>query len=83
MLPCPLSSGGSTSTRADDARLDWTAAELKRLRVSHLVGAHCTGIEAVMHLRQGMGLNRGTAVVGAVGASFDLDTGIDPRPLAR
>jgi class 3 adenylate cyclase len=36
-----------------------------------------------MHLRQGMGLNRGTAVVGAVGASFDLDTGTDPRRLAR
>jgi 7,8-dihydropterin-6-yl-methyl-4-(beta-D-ribofuranosyl)aminobenzene 5'-phosphate synthase len=75
--------GGLHLYTADDARLDWTAAELKRLRVSSLIGAHCTGIEAVMHLRQGMGLDRSTAVVGAVGASFDLQTGIDPRPLAR
>jgi 7,8-dihydropterin-6-yl-methyl-4-(beta-D-ribofuranosyl)aminobenzene 5'-phosphate synthase len=75
--------GGLHLYTADDARLDWTAAELKRLRVSHLIGAHCTGIEAVMHLRQGMKLDRSTAVVGAVGASFDLRTGIDPRRLAH
>jgi hypothetical protein len=30
-----------------------------------------------------VGLTRRTAVVGAVGASFDLETGIDPRDIAR
>jgi len=75
--------GGLHLFEADDARVDWTASELKRLRIAHLVGAHCTGIEALMRLRQGVGLTRRTAVVGAVGASFDLETGIDPRDIAR
>ncbi len=30
-----------------DARLAWTAAALKRARLKHFIGAHCTGIEAV------------------------------------
>jgi len=63
--------------------VDWTANELKRFGLTHLIGAHCTGIEALMRLRHGAGLNRKTAVVGAVGASFNLETGIDPRDLAR
>jgi len=75
--------GGLHLFEADDARVDWTASELKRLRLAHLVGAHCTGIEALMRLRQGTGLNRKTAVVGAVGASFNLETGIDPGDIAR
>lgn len=75
--------GGLHLFASDDARVDWTASELKRLGLAHLVGAHCTGIEALMRLRQGAGLNRKTAVVGAVGASFSLETGIDPRDLAR
>jgi 7,8-dihydropterin-6-yl-methyl-4-(beta-D-ribofuranosyl)aminobenzene 5'-phosphate synthase len=75
--------GGLHLFEADDARVDWTAGEFKRLGVAHLVGAHCTGIEATMRLRHGSGLDRKTAVVGAVGASFDLETGIDPGDLAR
>ncbi len=75
--------GGLHLFDADDARMDWTASELKRLRLAHLVGAHCTGIEALMRLRQGTGLSRKTAVVGAVGASFNLETGIDPGDIAR
>ena len=75
--------GGLHLFEADDARVDWTASELKRLRLAHLVGAHCTGIEALMRLRQGTGLSRKTAVVGAVGASFNLETGIDPGDIAR
>jgi 7,8-dihydropterin-6-yl-methyl-4-(beta-D-ribofuranosyl)aminobenzene 5'-phosphate synthase len=75
--------GGLHLFESDDAQVDWTAAELKRLRLAHLIGAHCTGIEAIMRLRHGTGLTRKTAVVGAVGASFNLETGIDPGDLAR
>jgi 7,8-dihydropterin-6-yl-methyl-4-(beta-D-ribofuranosyl)aminobenzene 5'-phosphate synthase len=39
--------------------------------------------EAVHLLRESMGLSRQTAVVGAVGASFTLKTGINPLGLAR
>lgn len=75
--------GGFHLFPADDARLDWTADRLREAGVENLVGAHCTGIEAVYRLRAKLGLARGTAVVGAVGSSFDLVKGIDPRPLAR
>ena len=51
--------------------------------MAHLLGAHCTGIEAVYRLREVAGLSRKTAVVGAVGSSFSLEGGIDPLALAR
>jgi 7,8-dihydropterin-6-yl-methyl-4-(beta-D-ribofuranosyl)aminobenzene 5'-phosphate synthase len=49
----------------------------------HLLGAHCTGIEAVYRLRQLTGLARATAVVAAVGSSFTLGAGIDALVLAK
>ncbi len=75
--------GGLHLFAADDATLDWTGSQLKRLGVAHLVGAHCTGIEAVYRLRQSVGLDRKSCVVGAVGASYELGKGIDPERLAR
>jgi 7,8-dihydropterin-6-yl-methyl-4-(beta-D-ribofuranosyl)aminobenzene 5'-phosphate synthase len=75
--------GGFHLFSADDRTIRWTAGELKRMRLANFVGAHCTGIEAVFRLRAEVGLARDTCVVGAVGASFDLEHGIDPRKLAR
>jgi len=68
---------------ATDEQLAWTGERLRAMGVANLVGAHCTGIEAVFRLREATGLDRGHAVVGAVGASFDLEKGIDPLLLAR
>jgi 7,8-dihydropterin-6-yl-methyl-4-(beta-D-ribofuranosyl)aminobenzene 5'-phosphate synthase len=75
--------GGFHLYPLDDSRLDWTADQLRSFDVQNIVGAHCTGIEAVYRLRQKLGLSRQTAVVGAVGASFTLGSGIDPKDLAR
>lgn len=75
--------GGLHLFAADDATLDWTGSQLKRFGVAHVVGAHCTGIEAVYRLRQSAGLDRKNCVVGAVGASYDMVKGIDPGRLAR
>ncbi len=75
--------GGLHLFEKDDAALDWTADRLRPLGVANLLGAHCTGLEAVYHLRARLGLDRGRCVVGAVGASFTLDRGIDPLKLAR
>jgi 7,8-dihydropterin-6-yl-methyl-4-(beta-D-ribofuranosyl)aminobenzene 5'-phosphate synthase len=75
--------GGLHLFTASDQTLDWTAAKLGAFGVDNLIGAHCTGIEAVYRLRQGLGLDRAHAVVGAVGAKFELGRGIDPRNLAR
>jgi len=66
-----------------DEQLDWTADKLKGFGVSYLIGAHCTGIEAVYRIRQRLNLPRQSAVVGAVGATFVLGEGIHPGKLAR
>lgn len=81
--PIHAAIGGFHLFAASDERLDWTAAKLKQMGLAHLLGAHCTGIEAVFRLRQLTGLARKTAVVGVVGSSFTLGSGLEPLGLAR
>jgi 7,8-dihydropterin-6-yl-methyl-4-(beta-D-ribofuranosyl)aminobenzene 5'-phosphate synthase len=75
--------GGMHLFQASDDTLDWTAAKMREFGVQQLLGAHCTGIEAVMRLRTGLGLTRRTCAVAAVGATFDLIHDIDPGAIAR
>jgi 7,8-dihydropterin-6-yl-methyl-4-(beta-D-ribofuranosyl)aminobenzene 5'-phosphate synthase len=75
--------GGLHLFAADEATLDWTAGRLKAMGVGHLLGAHCTGVEAVYTLRAEPGLDLRTCVVGAVGAGFDLEAGIRAGTIAR
>ena len=75
--------GGFHLFEADAAALDWTARMLRSFELQNLLGAHCTGIEAVFGLRQRLGLDRKTCAVGAVGARFNLQTGLDPGRIAR
>jgi 7,8-dihydropterin-6-yl-methyl-4-(beta-D-ribofuranosyl)aminobenzene 5'-phosphate synthase len=75
--------GGFHLYALDDEMLDWTGGKLKEFGLRNFLGAHCTGVEAVYRIRQQVGLNRQSCVVGAVGSSFDLDKGIDPLLLAR
>ena len=42
-----------------------------------------TGIETVYRLRRDLALDRARAVVGAVGASFELGKGINPGTIAK
>lgn len=67
----------------DDKQLAWTAGQLKSFGLQQLVGAHCTGIEAVFRIREIAGLTRQTCVVGAVGASYSLTKGINPMRVAK
>ena len=82
-VPIEAAIGGFHLFGASDETLDWTGGRLKALGVRNLLGAHCTGIEAVFRLRQIVGLARRTAVVAAVGSSFTLGKGIESPPLAR
>lgn len=75
--------GGLHLYGADDATLSWTGKELGRLGVRHLLGTHCTGIEAVFRLRAAAGLDRHMCVVGSVGSSYEVGRGIEPGGLAR
>lgn len=81
--PVHAAIGGFHLFQLDDKKLAWTATKLREFGVRHLLGGHCTGIEAVYRLRQLAGLDRSTCVVSSVGSSFALDKGIDPLALAR
>lgn len=81
--PVHLALGGFHLYDASDKTLAWTAGKLKEFGLQNLVGAHCTGVEAVYRLRQLCGLDRSTAVVGAVGAAFQLGKGIEPGSIAK
>lgn len=83
--PAPLHAaiGGFHLFRADDQTLAWTAGKLREFGLENLVGAHCTGLHSVYYFRDHLGLSRRACVVGAVGATFMLDKGIDPGQLAQ
>ena len=81
--PVHAAIGGFHLFAASDDTLAWTASKLKDAHLAYLLGAHCTGIEAVFRIRQALGLARQAAVVGAIGSSFTLGKGIDPRALAQ
>jgi hypothetical protein len=75
--------GGLHLFPATDEQLAWTADKMKEFKVANLMGAHCTGIEAVYRIRERLALPRASAVVGSVGSSFVLGEGIHPGPLAK
>ncbi len=81
--PIEAAIGGFHLFAATDEQLEWTAGRLRAVGLRHLLGAHCTGIEAVFRLRQLTGLARRDAVVAAVGSSFTLGSGIDALALAK
>jgi 7,8-dihydropterin-6-yl-methyl-4-(beta-D-ribofuranosyl)aminobenzene 5'-phosphate synthase len=83
--PSPVKAviGGLHLFANDDQQLAWTAAQLKAFGVQQLLGAHCTGIEAVYRIRELAGLTRQSCMVGAVGASYSLAKGINPLRVAR
>jgi 7,8-dihydropterin-6-yl-methyl-4-(beta-D-ribofuranosyl)aminobenzene 5'-phosphate synthase len=81
--PVVAAIGGFHVFAASDETIAWTAGKMKAFGVRHLLGAHCTGIEAVYKLRDAVGLTRTTAAVAGVGATYTRGKGIDPTILAR
>ena len=75
--------GGIHLFNASEETLTWTADRLNGFGLDNLIGAHCTGLETVFRLRRDLGLDRAHAVVGAVGASFELGQGINPGVIAK
>lgn len=75
--------GGLHLFSADEAHLAWTAERMRGAGVAHLLGAHCTGIDALYRLRALVGLTRATAVVGAVGSGYDDAVGLRPGVIAQ
>jgi len=81
--PVHAALGGFHLFPLDDAGVDWTAGKMREMGLQNLLGAHCTGIEAVYRIREKAGLSRRTCVVGAVGAGFQLGQGLLPGRLAK
>jgi 7,8-dihydropterin-6-yl-methyl-4-(beta-D-ribofuranosyl)aminobenzene 5'-phosphate synthase len=83
--PAPVDAaiGGFHLFNAKDEQIDWTADKLKEFHTARILGAHCTGIETVYHLRQRMGLNRRTCLVGTIGATYDLKDGLHTGAIAQ
>lgn len=75
--------GGMHLFSATEETLLWTSDHLREIGVQNLMAGHCTGIEPLMYLRSGLGLDRSSAVVGAVGSRFVLGEGIHPTAIAR
>lgn len=81
--PVSTAIGGFHLVSASDEHLAWTAGKLKEFGVKEMVGAHCTGIDALYALRNLLGSDRKHMVVGAVGDHFDLADGVHPGFIAR
>jgi 7,8-dihydropterin-6-yl-methyl-4-(beta-D-ribofuranosyl)aminobenzene 5'-phosphate synthase len=82
-VPVAAVVGGLHLLAADEKTLAWTAGRMREAGVRQLMGAHCTGLEAVYRLRALLGLPREAAVVGAVGARWSTAKGLEPGVLAR
>lgn len=75
--------GGFHLLALTDEKVDWTGAKMQEFGVEHVLGAHCTGINAVELLRHSARLGRDTSVVGEVGSVFTLEEGIQQGLLNR
>jgi 7,8-dihydropterin-6-yl-methyl-4-(beta-D-ribofuranosyl)aminobenzene 5'-phosphate synthase len=75
--------GGIHLFNASEETLTWTAGKLREFGIENLLGAHCTGVETVYRFRRDLALDRAHAVVGAVGARFELGRGIAPGQIAK
>lgn len=75
--------GGFHLLALTDEKVEWTGGKMREFGVEHVLGAHCTGINAVGLLRESAELSRDTSVVGAVGSTFELERGIQVGALNR
>lgn len=75
--------GGFHLFGASDEDLEWTAEQLVEQGLGHLLGSHCTGLEAVYRMRAAADMNRDTARVGAIGTRFVAGQGIEPGQINR
>jgi 7,8-dihydropterin-6-yl-methyl-4-(beta-D-ribofuranosyl)aminobenzene 5'-phosphate synthase len=75
--------GGLHLYQASPATLTWTGNKLKEIGLSYLMAGHCTGVMPMFSLKEVLGLSRSSAVIGAVGARFVLNSGIEATAIAQ
>ena len=82
-MPIHAVMGGFHLLNQTDEQVAWSGEKMHEFGVQHLIGAHCTGVNAVAGLREAAGLTRETSVVGSVGTVFTLEEGIRAGALNR
>jgi 7,8-dihydropterin-6-yl-methyl-4-(beta-D-ribofuranosyl)aminobenzene 5'-phosphate synthase len=82
-IPVHAVLGGFHLLNLTDEKVGWTGSKMHEFGVQHVLGAHCTGLNAVNLLRDAAHLERETSVVGAVGSVFTLEDGIRLGALNR
>ena len=82
-VPVHAVMGGFHLLNQTDEQVAWSGEKMHEFGVQHLIGAHCTGVNAVAGLREAAGLTRETSVVGSVGTVFTLGEGIRSGALNR
>jgi 7,8-dihydropterin-6-yl-methyl-4-(beta-D-ribofuranosyl)aminobenzene 5'-phosphate synthase len=75
--------GGFHLVFASDEHLAWTATKLQSFGLNKMIGAHCTGIDALYTLRGLLNSDRQHMVVGSVGDEFSLKEGIKAGYIAH
>jgi len=68
--------GGFHTYQASDEALRWTADRLSEAGLRYFIGAHCTGFEAVVRIRQATDMPPERALIGAIGTRFESGRGI-------
>jgi len=75
--------GGFHLVSANDEHLAWTAAKMQSFGLTNLIGAHCTGVDALYSIRTLLKSDRKHMVVGSVGDQFDIKSGIKAGYIAH
>ena len=65
--------GGFHLLKLNDKKLEWTAKKMLESGVKVFVGAHCTGINSTYSIREYMGLDSKSAIVGSVGTVINKE----------
>lgn len=68
--------GGFHTYQAPEETLRWTSQKLAEAGLGYFVGAHCTGFEAVVRIRELTGMGPERALIGAVGTRFETHRGV-------
>jgi 7,8-dihydropterin-6-yl-methyl-4-(beta-D-ribofuranosyl)aminobenzene 5'-phosphate synthase len=71
-FPLPL---GEENTDGEEGTILWEANQMRRLGVVSILGAHCTGQERFLFLRNFLGLDESAATFSSIGTSLSMNDG--------
>ena len=81
--PIYMVAGGFHLIKATEKRINWTAKQLKKMRVKRLLGAHCTGTYALSKIANKLNLSKEYYSNGSIGTIINkyIDI-IRPKPFS-